>query len=501
MLRCKKHTFLELKDVLPTGRITGSLPERDVSALTLDSREVVPDSVFFAVTGGKIDASMFIESAFRSGALVVVSSKKATVPESRCLILVDDVRAAMADVAVAFSQELLSELTIVGVTGTNGKTTTAHMINSILQEAHRKSAFIGTTGVTLPDGTVRPVTNTTPDILSLLSIFQELFAYGIDNFVIEVSSQGVVQKRVRGIPFRVGVFTNLTPEHMETHGSFEAYRDAKLRFFIEAAPAAAKIGKVFIGVVNGESPHFKSFEEACPGPPFIYGIEPRCDVRASGIVSSLFSVKFNIMSSVCKGKVSVSIPGRHNVFNALAAASAGMALGIPASSILKGLESLQVVSGRMERISSDERNVFIDYAHTSDALKEVLLSGREMASQSSGKLILVFGCGGDRDNTKRPRMGKIANELADVVYITSDNPRTEDPHLIIQNILSGIEGEIAQIVVEADRGLAIERAVIESSKEDIVIVAGKGHEDYQIFGNERIFFDDSQVALKAIEKL
>ena len=199
--------------------------------------------------------------------------------------------------------------------------------------------------------------------------------------------------------------------------------------------------------------------------------------------------------------MSVPIPGKHNVFNALAAVSAGMALALTSKSIMKGLEGLEVVSGRMERISSTERNVFIDYAHTSDALTQLLLSGREIASQSGGKLVVVFGCGGDRDNTKRSRMGKIANELADKVYITSDNPRTEDPHLIIQDILSGIKEQQAEVIIEADRGLAIEKAVVESLQNDIVIIAGKGHEDYQVLGSERIDFDDSKEALKALGKL
>ena len=334
----------------------------------------------------------------------------------------------------------------------------------------------------------------------MLSCFYELNELGIDNFVLEVSSQGVVQRRVKGLPFRVGVFTNLTQEHMETHGSFEKYHEAKLRFFTEASPAAARLGKVFIGVVNGDSPHSKSFESCCPGPPFVYGKSLDCDVRAANIVNSVSFVHFDVASKLCRGKVSLSLPGEYNVYNALAAIGAGLSLAISSSSILDGLQSLCEVSGRLQKVGDSSYHVFVDYAHSSDALEKLLECSVEMAQSTGGRVILVFGCGGDRDRTKRPRMGSVANMYSDIVYITSDNPRTEDPHTIISEILSGIVEEKAQIKVESDRRSAIEHAIEECSPSDIVVIAGKGHEDYQILGTERIHFDDREIAQMALEK-
>ena len=502
MLQCKDVTCSELRALLPTANRVKDCGDKPIKGLANHSRQVSEGVVFFALSGAKSDGASFAEQAYANGAPLVIAERETPVPDGRELLVVKDARQAMADVAVSLNRDLLSQLTIVGVTGTNGKTTTTHMVRNILLKAGFQAAAVGTTGVICPDGTVTRLENTTPDILFLLQLFKDLAADGCKHFALEVSSQGVVQRRVANIPFRVGVFTNLTPEHMETHGDFQSYHDAKLSFFKEAAPAALQYGTPFVGVVFGDSPHTESFVDACPGPPFLYGTSLKCDVRATEVKATVDGSKFYMNAPTSNRWVELPLPGRHNVLNGLAAASVGFALGLTPKTIVDGLASVHTVQGRLQRVQSEKRKVFIDYAHTSDALDKLLKSCKEMALAAEGKLVVVFGCGGDRDKTKRPRMGKTAAETADLCYVTSDNPRSEDPLAIIDDILHGMEDlQRKAAVIVPDRLEAIKRAILESDEKDIVVIAGKGHEDYQIIGDKVIDFDDFVEATKIVKEL
>ena len=502
MLQCKDVTCSELRALLPTANRVGDCGDTPVTGLANHSRQVTEGVAFFALSGAKSDGADYVAQAFDNGAPLVIAQREVKVPEGRELLIVEDARQAMADIAVYLHRDLLSQLTIVGVTGTNGKTTTTHMVRNILLAAGFKAAAVGTTGVIGPDGSVTRLENTTPDILFLLQLFKDLAAEGCKHFALEVSSQGVVQRRVANIPFRVGVFTNLTPEHMETHGDFNSYHEAKLDFFREAAPAALQYGTPFVGVVYGDSPHSESFVDACPGPPFLFGTSLKCDVRATEIKATVDGSSFFMNAPSTNRWLDLPLPGRHNVLNGLAAAAVGFALGLTPKTIADGLASVQTVQGRLQRVHSDIRKVFVDYAHTSDALAKLLSSCKEMVSTSQGRLVLVFGCGGDRDKTKRPRMGKTAAESADLYYVTSDNPRSEDPMAIIEDILAGMdERQRKQAIIVPDRKMAIKRAIIESGENDIVVIAGKGHEDYQIIGDKVIDFDDFVEATQVVKEL
>ena len=431
----------------------------------------------------------------------MISQEEMVPPQGRELLLVQDVRRAMADVVVGLNREVLEETTLIGVTGTNGKTSTTHMIQSILNSAGKTCAAIGTTGVKRADGELLELSNTTPDILELMNILKSLSREGTHHFVLEVSSQGVVQRRVANLPFRVAVFTNITPEHMECHGDFQTYLEAKLSFFKEAVPAALEMGRPFLGIVYGESPQAKDFIDACPGPPFLFGFAPHCDIRASELSMNAQGTAFTLNSPRGRLALRLGLPGKHNVLNALAAVGVAISMGISDRSISNGLENLTEVPGRLQRVPRS-RMVFIDYAHTSDALENLLLSCLEMKETDSENLILVFGCGGDRDESKRARMGGIAARLCNRCYITSDNPRSEDPMSIIEGILSGIEEEPkASIEVVLDRAEGIERALRESSPRDLIVIAGKGHENYQILGDKVVEFDDLLCAQELLKEL
>ncbi len=502
MLQCNDVTCSELRALLPTARKVGDGSQRKITGLANHSRQVTEGVAFFALAGAKSDGANYATQAFENGAPVVVAEREVAVPEGCELLVVEDARQAMADVAVNLNRELLRKLTLVGVTGTNGKTTTTHLIRSILCKAGHAAAAVGTTGVIGPNGSVTRLENTTPDILFLMQLFKDLESEGCRHFALEVSSQGVVQRRVANLPFRVGVFTNLTPEHMETHGDFETYHQAKLAFFQEAGPAALQFGMPFVGVVCADSPYADSFVEACPGPPFLFGTSLKSDVRATEITVRVDGSRFFMASPMTNRWVDLGLAGRHNVLNALAAAAVGFGLGLTPKTIADGLASTDIVQGRLQRVPSETRQVFIDYAHTSDAMTKLLESCREMAKSSGGRLIVVFGCGGDRDKTKRPRMGKTASELADVCYVTSDNPRSEDPMMIIDGILSGMaDNGRKKAIVVPDRRQAIERAIQENKKEDIIVIAGKGHEDYQIIGEKVIDFDDYEEAARVVKEL
>lgn len=486
---------------LPGARRRGDNGTATIAGLTLDSREAAPGTVFFAMPGAKVDASVFAADAFAAGAVAVVTQRDMEPPPGREVLVVDDVRQSAADAAVALCRDLLGRMTLVGVTGTNGKTTTTWLVRSVVAAAGHPAAAVGTTGVVGPDGTVRPLKNTTPDVFELVEILRRLDEEGCRHVALEVSSQGVVQRRVAGLPFRVGVFTNLTPEHMETHGSFEAYREAKVRFFREAGPAAEAFGRPFTAVVGGDDPSASFVAAACPETPLSFGLGEGCDVRADELRVAGEGSQFFLAGPAGKTHVRFGMPGRINVLNALAAAAVGLALGFSGDVIAAGLVHPPVVPGRLQRVPGRSRRVYVDYAHTSDALEKLLVSAREMVPHD-GRLVVVFGCGGDRDATKRPRMGAVAARLADSVVVTSDNPRSEEPRAIVDQILAGVAPEaVHRVIVEVDRRRAIEGAVRAAEPADLILLAGKGHEDYQLVAGTTHPFDDVAEAARVVKEL
>jgi UDP-N-acetylmuramoyl-L-alanyl-D-glutamate--2,6-diaminopimelate ligase len=385
-------------------------------------------------------------------------------------------------------------MTLVGVTGTNGKTTTTHLVRSILEAAGKKSGMIGTIEYCIGNDVI-PATHTTPESLELNELFSSMLAKGCSAVTMEVSSHALHQSRVFGLDFDAAVFTNLTQDHLDYHGTMEAYSDAKKILFDSLKPAA-------YAVVNADDAWWKTIVSSSAAAKLTYGVERAADLHAVNINLRIERTSFDVVKRNETSTVSSPLVGQFNVYNMLAAYGAGVALGIPGDVIRRGIENVASVRGRFEKVSSAKGwTAIIDYAHTPDALEKCLRTIHDvMPKQNRGTIFTVFGAGGDRDKTKRPLMGKIAAELSDVVVVTSDNPRTEDPEKILDDIIGGIPKGCTYIRV-GDRRTAIQTAVQRAQSGDVVLVAGKGHEDYQVLGTTKIHFSDREIveelALKA----
>jgi UDP-N-acetylmuramoyl-L-alanyl-D-glutamate--2,6-diaminopimelate ligase len=457
----------ELVGSLVAARIVGVLPAA-IGSLETDSRRVGPGALFVALRGAHVDAHAFVPAAIAAGAAAVVveSELDVAVPQ----IVVPDTRAAISRLADTFFEHPSRALRVVGVTGTNGKTTTVHLIEAVCSAAGMPCAVIGTLGGAL--GAQRwPLGNTTPPALELQALLATLLTAGAKAAAMEVSSHALALGRVDDVRFAVAAFTNLTRDHLDFHGSLTEYARAKRRL-LEMAPQAA---------VNIDDPVGAAFAREFPHA-LTYAIDAPARVRAEDLRLEPDGSSFRVDGT----EVTLPLRGRFNVYNALAAFAAARALDVPDAAIGRALASVRPVPGRMERIAELGIEALVDYAHTPDALENVLLAARE---STRGKLTVVFGCGGDRDAGKRAPMGEIAARLADGVIVTSDNPRSEDPAAIARAIALG-SGSGAEIVL--DRRSAIRRAIESASAGDTVVVAGKGHETYQIVGDRVLPFDDRE---------
>ncbi|MHC5162198.1 MAG: UDP-N-acetylmuramoyl-L-alanyl-D-glutamate--2,6-diaminopimelate ligase [Planctomycetota bacterium] len=456
-----------------------------------DSRQVQPGDVFVAVCGTQVDGHDYIDKALANGAGFVVTQRPAEGADS---IVVEDTAEALGLLAQASFGNPSSNLTNLAVTGTNGKTTVAYMVRSILEYTGAKCGLIGTieynTGTT-----VIPAPLTTPDAVTIAQAAQQMVANDANYMVVEASSHALSQKRLSGVSFTAAAFTNLTGDHLDYHKTEDDYLDAKTLLFTGLPPHG-------LAVLNAESDAAHTIAEIIE--PAIrtlwYGIDRDVDLNAQVHRMDAVGSEFSIIFENYSEKVTTHLPGRHNILNCLAAAGLCLGAGVGLDDIAAGLSALETVPGRLQPVSSMAAvrrgiKVFVDYAHTDDALKNVLNTLKPLCE---GRLIVLFGCGGDRDKTKRPRMAAVAEELADVVVVTSDNPRTEDPDTIIADILTGIKKGQTPFV-EPDRAKAIEIAVNQAQAGDIVLLAGKGHEDYQIIGTEKRHFSDFEEALRAIE--
>jgi UDP-N-acetylmuramoyl-L-alanyl-D-glutamate--2,6-diaminopimelate ligase len=463
----------------------GELAAREVTGLAYDSRKVAPGDLFVAIPGFKEDGARFSEQALARGAVAAVT-EQGSGPRT---LLHPNPRLALALLADRFYDHPSGKVKLVGVTGTNGKTTTTYLIRSILQGAGEVTGLIGTIRYLIRDQEF-PAPNTTPESLDLQRLLSGMIREGVTAAIMEVSSHGLALERVTGCEFKVGVFTNLTQDHLDFHLTMEEYLKAKLRLF-------EMLEEGSVAVVNADDPASgKVIAAASKAKILTYGLSAGAGVRARALTLGPQGTQFVVTWSEGQVPVALKLPGKHNVYNALAAFSAGLALGCKNGTMAKGLEAVPGVSGRFELVEAGQPfAVVVDYAHTPDALERLLLAAREI---TKGKILCVFGCGGDRDRKKRPLMGGIATKLSDCTIITSDNPRTEDPQAIVHEIERGVNPE-SRYETLVDRKQAIGRAIALAGDGDAVVIAGKGHEDYQILGTAKIHFDDREVARDALK--
>lgn len=483
----------------------------DIKGVTCDSRTVTPGSLFFALRGFSVDGHRFISAAVEAGVAAVVLEDAASAPSGIPWVRVADGRAAMAHLAAEFYGNPTAGLPLIGITGTNGKTTTTFLIEAILQAAGIPAAVLGTISYRFGETRVA-ASHTTPESTELQAALRQLADAGARAFVMEVSSHALEQKRVDGCHFDVGIFSNLTRDHLDYHGTMESYLQSKLRLFSELLrPTAAKPRRCAAINMDDEQGRVIAAQAACPV--LGYAVDAPADVRAVGVELSVNGIRGTLVTP--KGEIAFAsrLLGRFNLSNILAAASAAVALDLPLEAVKAGIEGQSNVPGRMERVAN-ERGVtlLVDYAHTGDALENVLTTLKELAV---GRIITVFGCGGDRDPGKRPIMGRIAAGLSDLAIATSDNPRTEEPNAILAQVKAGItalavrEYSVDELsntfsaqgfVMLENRRAAIRLAVKLARPGDIVLLAGKGHEDYQIIGRTKHHFDDREEAARAFSE-
>lgn len=473
-----------------------------VSGISYDSRKVQPGDVFVCVEGYRTDGHAYVKPALEKGAAAIVAQKAVEVPEGVPLILVRDSRKALALMGAAFAGFPARKLNMVGVTGTNGKTTTAFLIEQIFREAGFKTGLIGTIMNKIGDK-VLPVTNTTPESLDLQLLLKEMAENQVSHVVMEVSSHALDLDRVAGVEYDTAVFTNITQDHLDFHVNMENYLAAKKKLFSGLRGENGKVGKKhkMHGILNIDDPRAGEILQAVAGEVVTYGVKQKCDIRASHIDLKADGVIFDVSTPVGEMVLQLHLTGLFNVYNALAAVSVGFVNGLDLQDIKTALEFVHGVPGRLEKVDEGQPfTVFVDYAHTPDGLENIIKAAREFAK---GKIITLFGCGGDRDRTKRPIMGEIAARLSDYAVLTSDNPRTEDPLMILSEVETGVRraADRSKYSVIPDRREAISYAIHMAQPGDVVLIAGKGHETYQIVKDQVLHFDDREEARKVLKQI
>jgi len=469
--------------------VTVTGPEyTEILGICCDSRLVRPGWIFVAIPGTRQDGADFIAQAIERGAAVVVSELAPSRDEGVSYIHVEDARRALAELSCAFYGNPASRLKMLGITGTNGKTTCAFMSQAILQAAGLSAGMLGTVWYEMGERRI-PAGRTTPEAPRIHDMLKQMLRNGCHSAVMEISSHALVQQRVWGIDFDVGVFTNLTRDHLDYHGNMEDYFRAKSLLF----RGLGQMEKHASAVINIDSPWGQKLAaiHSLSVQVMTYGEHPMADVRAEDIVINRSGSMFKLVSPWGRADVRLAMPGRFNVSNALAALASCAALGVDLSVAVDALNGMRAVPGRLEPVSNKrDLAVFVDYAHTPDALNNVLETLREL---TDGRLLTVFGCGGNRDRTKRPMMGAVADRRADFTVLTTDNPRGEDPRAIIGEIEEGF-GKRGRYEVVEDRAAAIARILALAEPGDTVLIAGKGHENYQEFADTVVPFDDKQTA-------
>lgn len=456
-----------------------------VRRVTDDSRKAATGDLFIALRGYKTDGHRFINGAIKRGAKAIVSERDFDAPGKVVKILVKDARAASSLIAANVYGNPSKKLRLTGVTGTNGKTTITYIIENILKEADMSTGVIGTINYRIR-GSRLSASNTTPGTFELQALFGRMVKSGVKDVIMEVSSHSLDQGRVDHVLFDVGIFTNITREHLDYHGTVKKYFDAKAKLF-------DKLKSGGVAVLNNDDRMVSGLKKRIKEKVLTYGLTYGADIAACGIDLSMDRTLFTVRTPKGAFIVSTKLIGRHNISNILASVAAAIVLKIPLGVIKKGVESFRAVPGRLELVDEGQPfKVFVDYAHTEDALYNVLSLLRKIAPDRN--IITVFGCGGNRDSSKRPLMGNVACKFSDNVVVTSDNPRFEDPFEILSQIESGIRGKFSNYDIVENRREAINKALSMASEGDVVVIAGKGHEKHQIIRDRMIPFDDCYVA-------
>lgn len=479
--------YLDYKDLINFKNI-------DITGISYNSKTTKQGDIFVCLVGEHTDGHEFAKMAIENGANALLAERPVEdtkIPQ----VIVSSTRRKIADIADRFYSSPSKGINLIGITGTNGKTTVTHLIQKIFEENEQKCALIGTLGYKLSsNGEYRDAKHTTPQAPELQATLRMIKdVEKIDNVVMEVSSHALEQNRVGGCRFNGAVLTNLTQDHLDYHITMDNYFEAKALLF-------KKLKEEDFAVINADDAYAERFLSVVPEEvkKYTYGVKNNASVTAKDINFSLNGAEFTLTENGREHRVNLHMNGMFSVYNVLAAVTASLAMGIDIEVALKALQNVKGVAGRFEAVVKKPL-VIVDYAHTPDGLENVLKSAREI-TPSDGKLICLFGCGGDRDATKRPKMGSIAEKLADKIVITSDNPRSEDPQIIITDIISGLKSiNTENVIVEADRGTAIGLLKTVASNNDVVVIAGKGHEDYQILKDKTIHFDDREEARKVFE--
>ncbi|MBM4018677.1 MAG: UDP-N-acetylmuramoyl-L-alanyl-D-glutamate--2,6-diaminopimelate ligase [Planctomycetes bacterium] len=478
----------DLAQSVPGSRLRGP-GDAEVRRAVHDSRQVQAGDLFVALPGTKVDGHEFVGKAFAAGAVAAAVEREVPAPDGRPLLLVPSSREALGLAAHILAGDPTRQLTVCGVTGTSGKTTTTYLIRSILEKSGLPTGLIGTISY-IVGGRETASTMTTPDSSDLAPCFAEMVRAGCRACVMEVSSHALHQRRTAGIRFAVAAFTNLSSEHRDYHRTMKDYREAKGLLFRSLEPGAW-------AVLNRDDRASRAYARGPAARDLWYGLTGKADVTAEDIQPSLAGSRFTLITPRGRAQVRTHLLGRHNVMNCLAAAGVAEALAIPLETIAAGIEALPSVRGRLEVVPSDKPfAVLVDYAHKTEALRQALSAVADLL-EGDARLIVVFGCGGDRDRTKRPRMAAVAERLADRIIVTSDNPRSERPEDIAAQICKGFLSR-RRVTVELDRRKAIAAAIALARPGDVIVIAGKGHEDYQITGQTKRHFDDRETAAEIL---
>lgn len=483
-------TIGELAALVKGAEVIGDR-DAEIVGIDRDSRKIGKGMLFVCIPGVHVDGHDFIPKAAAQGAAAILTARDVEPPVGMSVLKVPELNKALEVIVPYFHDYPAKAMRVIGITGTNGKTTTSYITRAILRKAGFKVGLIGTIQIMVEEESF-PIHNTTPDVVELQNILAMMRDRGMDYVVMEVSSHALDQDRVAGIEFDTAVFTNLTQDHLDYHKTLENYKQAKAKLFsLLSGP-----GKT--AVVNGDDPAGETMLEHAHCGHLTYGLKGETDLRGENVRVLPRGSEFSLSGSFGAMELRLRITGIFNVYNVMAAAGAALAEGIPPETIRGALQEFASVPGRFELVDEGQDfSVIVDYAHTPDGVENVLRTARQIARRH---IITVFGCGGDRDRTKRPIMGRLAAELSDAVIATSDNPRTEDPAFILSQVEEGVREKIGEKHHECitDRRTAIFRAVELAQKDDIVVILGKGHEDYQILKDRTIHFDDREVAREAI---
>jgi UDP-N-acetylmuramoyl-L-alanyl-D-glutamate--2,6-diaminopimelate ligase len=477
-----------LKSLHPLSPLTEANPE--ITSIENDNRKVQQGSLFICIKGYTVDGHDFAQLAVENGASAILAERplKLDVP----VLVVNDTKRAMAVLADTFYEHPTKQLHLIGITGTNGKTTTSHLIEKIFSDAGKKTGLIGTMYTKIGDE-ILETKNTTPESLTLQKTFKSMVDASVEAAVMEVSSHALDLGRVHGCDYNVAVFTNLTQDHLDYHHTMEEYKRAKSLLF-------SQLGNTYdvkhpkFAVLNADDPASETYKKSTAAHVVTYGIDQNADIKAIDIEMTSSGTKFILQTFGKHLPMEIQLIGKFSIYNVLASVAAGLVSGIPIEKIIGSIENVKGVAGRVELVNAGQNfTVIVDYAHTPDSLENVLKTVQQFAKR---KVFVVVGCGGDRDRTKRPLMAKIACQFATDPIFTSDNPRSEDPLAILKDMEEGVHGE--NYLVIPDRKQAIATAIQNAANGDVILIAGKGHETYQIIGKQVHDFDDRLVAKEAI---